>query len=219
MPDSMTFEEGALIEPLAVAMHAVARSPVAQGSSVVVYGAGTIGLLVAASAYAQGAAHVTIMDINPSRLAFAATYLPSINAVTLTLASQNDDGGLANWIQQHTAGVKDGDYDVAIDCTGIESCVVLAFAMVKSGGAVVLVGLGKTKMALPVDVIATKEINVIGSYRYANIHAKAIQAVAMGEIRLLPLVSHRFKLEDTPAAFETLRKGGSGVLKVQIGDF
>jgi 2-desacetyl-2-hydroxyethyl bacteriochlorophyllide A dehydrogenase len=219
MPDSMTFEEGALIEPLAVAMHAVARSPVTQSSSVVVYGAGTIGLLVAASAYAQGAAHVTIMDINPSRLAFAATYLPSISTVTLTQAPQNDDDELAAWMQQHTTGVKDGDYDVAIDCTGVESCVVLAFAMVKSGGAMVMVGLGKTKMALPVDVIATKEINVIGSYRYANIHAKAIQAVAMGKIRLLPLVSHRFKLEDTLAAFETLRKGGSGVLKVQIGDF
>ncbi|CAO3595400.1 unnamed protein product [Absidia cylindrospora] len=220
MPDTMTFEEGALIEPLAVAMHATSRSPVTQGSSVVVYGAGTIGLLVAASAYAQGATKVTIMDINTSRLAFASEYLPDAQTIQLPLkTTSDDDEDLFTWAQQHTMGFKDGDCDVVFDCTGVESCVVLSFFMVKSGGSVVLVGLGKTKIALPVDVIATKEINVIGSYRYANIHAKAIATVASGKIRLLPLVSHRFALEETPVAFETLRKGGDGVLKVQIGDF
>ncbi|KAI8338880.1 chaperonin 10-like protein [Chlamydoabsidia padenii] len=193
IPDTMTSEEGALIEPLAVTMHAMTRFPVTQGKSVIVYGAGTIGLLVSASAYEQGTAQVTIMIINTSRLAFASAYLPE--------------------------GIKDGDRDVTFDCTGVESCVILAFGMVKSGGAVVLVGLGKTKMTLPVDVIAKKEISVIGSYRYANIHAKVIGTVALGKIKLLPLVSHCFKLEDTPTAFETLRKGGDGVLKVQIGDF
>ncbi|KAG4081259.1 hypothetical protein H8356DRAFT_1352188 [Neocallimastix lanati (nom. inval.)] len=191
MPDTMTFEE-------AVAMHAVARSPVTQGSSVVIYGAGTIGLLVASSAHAQGATRITLMDINSSRLDFAKTYLPGIDTVTLTAPSLTDD--IAAWAQQQSSGVKD-----------VESCVILAFTMAKSGGAVVLVGLGKTKMALPVDVIATKEINVIGSYRYANIHKKAIEAVADGKNQTL--TAH------TPAAFETLRKGGDGVLKVQIGDF
>ncbi|KAI8085041.1 GroES-like protein [Halteromyces radiatus] len=216
MPDTMTFEEGALIEPLAVAMHATARSPVTQGSSVLIYGAGTIGLLVAASCYAQGATQVAIADINTSRLQFATTYLPGISTITLEKSRSDDD--LFVWAQSQAAG-KDGDYDVVFECTGVESCVVLSFFMVNSGGSVVLVGLGQTKIALPVDVIATKEVNVIGSYRYANIHRKAIDAVANGKIRLLPLVSHRFKLEDTPLAFETLRKGGDGVLKVQIGDF
>ncbi|KAG0167951.1 L-arabinitol 4-dehydrogenase [Apophysomyces sp. BC1034] len=212
----MSFEEGALIEPLSVAVHSVDRTPVREGSRVLVLGAGPIGLLVAAVAYAKGATHCTILDINASRLAFAKTYLPQIQTVQLSRPENQDD--LLDWAQLQIARLELDTVmaDVAFECTGAESCIALSMYAVRRGGVVMLIGLGNGRAMMPTDIITTREVDVRGNFRYANAHKKAIDLVGQDKIQLDRLVTHRFRLEDTIDAYETARKGGDGILKILI---
>ncbi|KAG1059652.1 hypothetical protein G6F42_028243 [Rhizopus arrhizus] len=90
MPDSMTYEQGALIEPLAVAVHAVKRTSIESCSSIIIIGAGPIGLLVAAVAYARGASSCLVMDMDQTRLDFAQQYLPRIKTELLPTSPTSD---------------------------------------------------------------------------------------------------------------------------------
>lgn len=217
----MSYEQGALIEPLAVAVHAVGRtSTVKAGSCVAVIGAGPIGLLVAAAAYAQGATKCMLFDINSSRLNFAKTYLPGIETIELPLKAKAEES-LA-WAQQYVeknlARFAE-TIDAVFECTGIESSVGLSMYLVRRGGVVMLIGMGTSQCMMPIDLISTREIDVLGNFRYSHVHPKAIEMISQGKIPTDGLVSHKFSLKDTLIAFGTVKKGGEGVIKVQIGDF
>ncbi|KAG2213110.1 hypothetical protein INT47_011259 [Mucor saturninus] len=221
LPDNMSYEQGALIEPLAVAVHAVGRTnTVKVGSCVAVIGAGPIGLLVAAAAYAQGATQCVLFDINSNRLSFATSYLPTIKTVLLPLKPPTETS-LA-WAQAYVEKHL-GDYaekiDAVFECTGIESSVGLSMYLARRGGVVMLIGMGTSQCMMPIDLISTREIDVLGNFRYSHVHPKAIAMISEGKIPTKGLVSHKFALKDTLAAFETVKKGGEGVIKVQIGDF
>ncbi|KAF7732738.1 hypothetical protein EC973_000009 [Apophysomyces ossiformis] len=217
IPDSMSFEEGALMEPLSVAVHSVDRTPVREGSRVLVLGSGPIGLLVAATAFAKGAKECFLLDINPSRLTFAKTYLPQVQTIQLPIAEEVQDDML-DWAQLQVTQLKLdlAMIDVAFECTGVNACIALAMYAVRRGGVVMLIGLGKGRTVMPTDLITTREIDVRGNFRYANAYKKSIELVHQKKISLQGLVSHRFRLEDAVDAYETARTGGSGVLKIQI---
>jgi L-iditol 2-dehydrogenase len=224
MSESMTYQDGALIEPLAVAVHSVSRTPVTQGSNALVFGAGPIGLLVAATVFAKGASQVTIFDINEHRLAFAKEYLPQIQTVQLPLPPK-DTPDLLAWSQELIENmVQSGTFDrelidVCYECTGVESCIQMAMFSARRGGVVMLIGLGKGSALLPTEVMSVREVDVRGNFRYCHAYPEAIQLVSQGKVPLKGLVTQQFKLEDTLEAFETVMKGGAGVVKVQIGDF
>ncbi|KAI9488987.1 sorbitol dehydrogenase-like protein [Zychaea mexicana] len=221
IPGSMSFEDGALIEPLAVAVHAVNRTHVKQGSVVAVFGAGPVGLMTAAAAYAQGASQCLILDINPSRLEFAKKYLPAVQTMAMPKVSSTLEEDEA---QQQSANIQKAfpkfqDVDVVFECTGVETCVNIAMYLTRPGGAVMLIGIGKRATVMPIDIIVSRQINILGNFRYANTYAKAIELVKDGKIPLDGLVTHRFALEDTLQAFELAMKNSEGVIKIQIGDF
>ncbi|CAM0139504.1 hypothetical protein VKS41_004683 [Umbelopsis sp. WA50703] len=224
MPDTMTYQDGALIEPLAVAVHSVNKTPIKQGSHALVFGAGPIGLLVAATAYAKGAEHVTIFDINEHRLQFATEYLPKIKTVQLPLP-ESDTSDLLAWSQQIieklvTDGTIDREkIDICFECTGVESCIQMAMFSARRGGLVMLIGLGKGRASLPTEVMSVREVDVRGNFRYAHAYPEAIELASQGKVPLGGLVTQQYKLEDTLEAFEKVMKGGAGVVKVQIGDF
>jgi L-iditol 2-dehydrogenase len=224
MSEEMSYQDGALIEPLAVAVHSVNRTPIKQGSHALVFGAGPIGLLVAATVYAKGAKQVTIFDINEHRLAFAKEYLPQIKTVQLPLASSDTEDVLA-WSQELIEKlVADGTIDrelidVCFECTGVESCIQMAMFSARRGGVVMLIGLGKGRALLPTEVMSVREVDVRGNFRYAHAYPEAIDLVSQGKVPVQGLVTHQFKLEDTLEAFGTVMRGGAGVVKVQIGDF
>ncbi|KAI7854698.1 sorbitol dehydrogenase-like protein [Circinella umbellata] len=217
MPESMSYEDGALIEPLSVAVYAVDRTPVKQESIVAVLGAGPVGLLTAAAAFAQGAKSVLILDINSSRLEFASKYLPNIQTMLLPKIASLDEA------QQQSEKIQKAfdsqEIDVTFECTGVEVCVNMAVHLTRPGGSVMLIGLGKPSTIMPTNAIITKQVNIQGNFRYANSYPKSIQLVQQEKIPLKGLVTHRFALEDTLKAFKLAKQNAEGVMKIQIGDF
>ncbi|CAO0802117.1 unnamed protein product [Mucor circinelloides] len=216
MPDSMTYEQGALIEPLAVAVHAVKRTSIESGSSIIIIGAGPIGLLVAAVAYARGASSCLVMDMDQTRLDFAQQYLPRIKTELLPTSPTSD--ALA-WAEQQAVllQLSADTIDVVFECTGAESSVCLAMHTVRRGGVVMLIGLGTVQCVMPIDLISTREIDIRGNFRYAQAHQEAIALLASGHVSTEGLVTHRFPLEQAVDAFEQAQQS-SGAIKIHITD-
>ncbi|KAI9318709.1 sorbitol dehydrogenase [Dichotomocladium elegans] len=220
IPDNIGYEDGALIEPLAVAVHAVSiRCRPPAGATVAVLGAGPVGLLTAATAFAEGAEDCVMMDINPSRLAFAQQYLPKLKTIQLPLKPKEED--LFMWSEKlaHDLALGEDAIAVVYECTGVESCMNLAVFLARKGGRVMLIGMGNGRTLMPTDVITTREVDILGNFRYANSYPRAIALVEQGRVRLDGLVTHKFSLEDTLRAFETAQQANEGVMKVEIGDF
>ncbi|CDS09771.1 hypothetical protein LRAMOSA02448 [Lichtheimia ramosa] len=172
LPDNVSYEEGALVEPLSVGLYSIERGNVKVGDRVIIFGAGPVGLLCAAAAKAAGAACVMIADIAPSRLKFAASYYTDVQ-ILLDKPSPNEPN-IEYARRTATRILEDyGGYaDCVLDCTGVETCVQLAVLLTKNGGAAVLVGLGASIQALPVDEIANRQVDIRGIRRYCNVSTR-----------------------------------------------
>lgn len=222
----MSFDEGALIEPLSVAVHAVERTPLKAGSKVNVFGAGPVGLLTAAVALDKGAVSCVIFDIDQTRLDFAKTYLKGkVEVVLLPKKKFQDSGEMIKWVQMESIELGydpdtncDAFADVVFECTGSAECIMLSVYVAQRGGTVMLIGLGQDKVLLPTDIITTKEVDLRGNFRYANVHKLAIALAEQGRVNLSPLISHRFRLEDAIKAFKMAGSSGDAIIKVVITD-
>jgi len=203
----------------------VALSP---GQTVLVYGVGTIGLLACALAKSYGCSRIVAVDINETRLSFAKTYgfaqdvlcLPTPSKVKspeeqLRRARENADRLLE-------AFGEDNGFDVVFECTGAEPCIQMAIHTAITGGRVMLIGMGTRNTSLPLSAAAVREVDIQGSFRYANTYPEAINLLSSGKLQNLDkLITHRFTLSDTAYAFDLLTRGvderGDMVLKVMIG--
>lgn len=225
----MSYQDGALIEPLAVAVHAVSiRTQVRPGSTVAVIGAGPVGLLTAATAYATGAGSCIIMDIDASRLSFASKYLPGIETLQLPIKPRDED--LLDWSMAQASSIiqstslankkEEDQVDIVYECTGVESCISLSVFLARRGGKVMLIGMGNKGCTLmPTDILTTREVDIFGNFRYANSYPKAIELVEKKKIKLDGLVTHQFPLENALEAFKHAQAAPKGTIKVEIGDF
>ncbi|KAJ8469122.1 hypothetical protein ONZ45_g16996 [Pleurotus djamor] len=194
LPDHVSFEEGALCEPLAVALAGIERADLRLGDPVLICGAGPIGLVTLLSARAAGAEPIVITDLFQSR--------------GLSPKEQADKIKAA-------AG---GALKLALECTGVESSIHTAAYSLQFGGKVFIIGVGKNEQVFPFMHLSANEIDVSLQYRYANQYPKAIRLVGGGLINLKPLVTHRFKLEDAVSAFHVAADPSQGAIKVQITD-
>ncbi|TDL25269.1 GroES-like protein [Rickenella mellea] len=234
LPDNVSFEQAALAEPLSVLIHASRRASLEPTQTVLVFGVGAIGLLACAVARSKGASHVVAIDINAQRLDFAkkhgfadAVYcLPTVdNLKGRTTGNPVEDAlrrskeTIANALM--VLGEPDG-VDVVFECTGAEPCIQMSVHAAATGGKVMLVGMGARNVTLPISAAATREVDILGSFRYANTYPAALALLSSGSLPNVDvLVTHRFKLADTGKAFELLAKGkdenGRMVLKVVVG--
>ncbi|TFK61930.1 GroES-like protein [Pluteus cervinus] len=212
LPDSVSFEEGALCEPLAVALAGIERAGLRLGDPTLICGAGPIGLVSLLSARAAGAEPIIITDLFQSRLDFAKKLVPGVHTVLIPRNETPKES--AERIKQ-IAGVP---LKVALECTGVESSVHTAIYSVQFGAKVFIIGVGKNELNFPFMHLSANEIDVSLQYRYANQYPKAIRLVAGGLINLKPLVTHRFSLEDAVAAFLVAADPTQGAIKVQICD-
>eukprot|EP01116_Phalansterium_solitarium_P020548 TRINITY_DN6105_c0_g1_i1.p1 TRINITY_DN6105_c0_g1~~TRINITY_DN6105_c0_g1_i1.p1 ORF type:complete len:351 (-),score=110.91 TRINITY_DN6105_c0_g1_i1:131-1183(-) len=204
LPDHVSYDEAALCEPLSVGIHACTRAGVSIGSRVLVLGAGPIGLVCILAARAAGASVVVAVDMQQNRLDIAkklganATFL-----ATQDIAAEIARGGF-------------GPIDITIECSGAEPAIRSAIRTTKSGGVVVLVGLGPSEIKLPIVDAAVREVDIRGIFRYANCYPKALALIASGQVDVKPLITHRFAFQDTLKAFEVSKNMTDGAIKVAI---
>lgn len=207
LPYGVSLEEGAMVEPLAVAVHATRRAGVTMGDTVAVLGCGTIGLLTIQAARAAGASRVIATDLQPNRLALAEDF----GAETLDASADP-----AAAILEATGG---GGVDVAFETAGTVGTTQQTVRIVRTGGTACLVGL-PPESVFPFDVmeILSRELVALGVFRYANCFADCVGMVASGQVRLGPLVTGRYTLTQAREALEFAanRKGECVKLVIDV---
>jgi L-iditol 2-dehydrogenase len=200
LPDELSDDAGALLEPLSVAIWACQKGGVGLGQRVLVTGAGPIGNLAMQTARAAGATTVVIADVNRDRLARAAE-LGATRAIDLS------ERGLVP---------EDGPFDVLLECTGSESLTSDAILTLRPAGTAVLVGMGPGLEArIPIAAMQAREIAFVGTFRYANTYAVAIELAKAGLVDLDGLVDAHFPLEEVDQALRVSRENPT-MLKVVV---
>lgn len=191
IPDSVSFDAAALIEPLSVGIWACKRAEIGPGSRVLIAGAGPIGIIMAQTAAYLGAAEVIVTDISEDRREFAMKY-----GATKTLDPRVDQ-------------IEGLEVNAFIDASGVAQAVYQGIKSVGPAGRVILVGMGNDDVTLPVSYIQNKEIWVSGVFRYANTWPTGIEMVASGKVNLDVLVTHRYGLNDVVDALNSGKLPGA----------
>jgi L-iditol 2-dehydrogenase len=207
---NMSYEDGAMLEPLSVALAGLQRAEVRLGDPMLVCGAGPIGLITMLCCKAAGACPLVITDIDEGRLKFAKEICPEVITHKVERLSAEES---AKAIVASFGGVEPA---VALECTGVESSIAAAIWAVKFGGKVFVIGVGKNEIQIPFMRASVREVDLQFQYRYSNTWPRAIRLVQSGVIDMTRLVTHRFGLEDALKAFETASDPTTGAIKVQI---
>jgi len=205
LPDDFPFAEASILEAVAVALHAVSLINVAQGSSALVVGAGTIGLLLQQALRVAGCSRVFVADVDRTRLQFSS----DLGATAALFADQT----LTQQIMQLTDGV---GVDIAVEAVGKTETVSAAIDSVRKGGSVVLVGNISPEIALPLQKLVTRQILLQGSCASAGEYPRAIKLVSSGAIKVKPLISTIAPLEEGPQWFERLYAREPNLMKVVL---
>ncbi|PQV65470.1 L-iditol 2-dehydrogenase [Abditibacterium utsteinense] len=193
LPENVTLEEGALIEPLSTGIYAARVAPVTMGDTVVITGAGPIGLMNLLACQAAGAANVVISDQVAARLNVAR----QIGATRVVLGEANELKSIARELTDGRGA------DVCIECAGHPSALKAAIGAARAGGVVVLVGMPVGDMAdVNINDLIVREITLRPIFRYNNTFPTGVDLIASGKVDVKPLISKRFALKDVPEAFE-----------------
>jgi len=206
-PNSMSFEHGAMIEPVAVGAHSTSRSKGLEGKNVVVSGAGTIGNLVAQFAKARGAQKVLITDVSEFKLNKAQECGISN---TLNILNTPFDEGI------HTVFGSEG-FQVGFEAAGVQASLDALIANVEKGGEVIILGVFAQNPIVNMYFVGEHELNLFGSmmYRHED-YLEAVQLISEGKIILDPLVSKHFPFERYPDAYQFIAESDDRVMKVMI---
>lgn len=206
LPDSLTFEEGALVEPLGVAMHAVNRTPLLLCESLVIIGSGTIGLLTLLAARLKGAGKIIMIDTDDDRLAFA----KKLGADEIVNSRTTDPLEFVKAVT-HGRGA-----DGVIEAVGISPTAALSLQIAANGAHVTWIGNSQPMIEINMQQIVTRELTVSGSYGFISEFETAIEAIRSGRIKPMVLVEQEAKLEDAGRLIEELSAGKINPVKVML---
>lgn len=194
IPDTMSFEQGALVEPAAVAVYAVLQSGLRLGQTTVIYGAGPIGLLCVQAAIAAGASKVVVVDVAEKRLEKA-------SEVGATHVINGKDSGIPEKIREIT----NGGADVFLDAAGVQASFDGGIASLRNGGTAVLVALFGKPVTHDAFAQVAREITIKGIIAYRNIFPQVISLIDSGRMDVEKLVTKKIKLDDVVTeGFEAL---------------
>ena len=197
VPENWNKNRAALMEPVAVAVHSVRRSSVKVGDSVLVLGAGIIGILCAQMAKAAGAARVVIADLIPSRLKIAG------DVGLLAINIKKEDFHACT--KELTYGV---GFDVTMECSGSAGAQPLTTAATRVLGEILVVGMPKEPPPVDLRMVTFKELTMVGTRVYEKIDfVRAIELVEEGKINVDRMVTHEFPVEKVKEAFKVMAKG------------
>lgn len=200
LPEHVSLEHGALAEPLSVAVHINRQAEVKPGQSVVIFGAGPVGLLCMAVAKAFGASKVVAVDINEERLAFAQKY-----AATHAFRAQREsvEASAARLIEECELGL---GADAVIDASGAEVCIQTSIHTLRPGGTYVQGGMGKNEITFPIIAMCAKELKVKGSFRYGpGDYDLAVDLISSGRLSVAELITGQVKFEEAEQAFKDVK--------------
>lgn len=207
LPDNVSNMEGALVEPLAVGLHAASIGEVKLGDTVVIFGTGCIGIVTLLACKARGASNVILVDVLENRLETA----KRLGANHIINAKEKH---VINEIERLTEGK---GADVVIDTAGADITVKQTVDVVKRGGTIVLVGMTpEDEVSFNFMKLMSKEGVVKTIFRYRNLYPVAINAIASGSINVKDIVSHEFDFEHTKEAFDYVVENASKVVKAVI---
>ena len=206
LPDKVSLAEGAMVEPLAVGMHAANKAQIKPGDVAVVTGAGTIGMMATLAALAGGCSQAIVSDVLQPKLDRAATFGP----VRPVNVAQED---LAQAVREVTGG---WGADIVFEASGNERAAAGVFDLVCPGGRVVFIGMPGGPIAYDVVAAQTKEARVEHIFRYAHVYPRALALMAGGAIDVKPLITDLFPFEKGVEAFEFARHMPATSVKVQI---
>ncbi len=204
LPQDMTWEQGTLVEPLAVAMHAVNLTPFQMMDTVAVVGAGTIGLLTLVAAKLRGAGKVIITDVSPHRLEMARRLGADI---AINVAAKDP----VAVVQEQTRGL---GASAVIEAVGITPTVKQSLALVRNGGHVTWIGNSDPEVQINMQQIVTREVTVAGAYGFNQEFGQSIETIRSRRIDPMLLVERRAALKEGTQIIDDLAKGNLDLVKV-----
>ncbi len=207
LPDNVSTMEGALVEPLAVGLHATAQGNVRLGDRVIILGGGCIGLVTLMSAKARGASEIVMVDLYEKRLAVAR----ELGATDTIDASKEDVEGRVRELF-HGEGA-----DIVFETAGSPHTIAQTSLFARRGGTVVLVGMASDAvLSYNLQQVMLKELTIKSVFRYRNLYPTAIAAISSGSIDVKKIVSNEFSFEDSDLAFRTAVEKAADVVKAVI---
>lgn len=204
VPDEISFPEAAMVEPLAVAVHAVSLSEIRQSSTTLVVGAGMIGLLVLQALRAANCSRIYVTDIDDTRLRLA----EQLGATATINARKVDITAEINGLTSGT-GV-----DVAFEAVGNGATIKTAIESVRKGGTVILIGNISPKVEIPLQAVVSRQIRLQGSAASSGEYPQCIDMLARSAVKVKPLITAVTPLEEGPQWFERLHSGEPNLMKI-----
>jgi L-iditol 2-dehydrogenase len=207
LPEGISFDHGAMVEPVAVGVHAVRRLGDIRGMNLAILGAGPIGNLTAQSAKGLGAKSVLITDISDYRLEVAKNC--GIDH-PVNVSFENLEAKIAEYFGPDGA-------DAILECVGVEETITVAIHLARKGTDIVIVGVFGDKPSVDIGLVQDKELRMIGTLMYkAEDYRIAIDLIQAKNINLDPLISQHFAFEDYPKAFKFIEQNQDETMKVLI---
>ena len=207
LPDNVSFAEAAMVEPLAVGVHAATKAKVKPGDVALVQGAGPIGLVTALAAIAAGCAKVFLTDVDDTKLEIGA----SLSKAITTLNVGRGDATAEILRQTEGWGV-----ECVFECSGHPRAAGQVFDALCPGGVVVFVGIPVEPFHYDLGKAMVREARVEQIFRYAHVFPRCVGLLASGAIDVKPLITRTFAFEDSVHAFEVAATAPKGQVKMQI---
>ena len=197
LPDAVEDAEAAMLEPLSIAVHAASRAGALEGRSVLIAGAGTVGQLLFRVCRARGASRIELVDVRREPLDFA-------------LEHGADGAHLASEVPADLSR-----FDVVFEASGSPDALRMALELAERGATIVQVGTLPEHLEAPVHLVMQKELQLVGSFRFANVFGDALELIASRRVDVRPLVTHTFRFDDVMKAFAAALDDRSA-FKVQV---
>ncbi len=204
LPDALSFERAAMVEPASVAVHGVGRLPIQLGDTALVVGTGMIGLMALQALRAAGCGRIIGVDLSPSRLELARQL-----GADETINPKEVD--VVQYIMKATDG---RGIDVAVEAVGAEATVAAAVGSVRKGGSVALIGNLAPQFEVAVQTVVTRQLTLLGSYASAGEYPRCLEMIARGSLDVDPLISAVAPLTEGPGWFKRLYDAEDGLMKV-----
>jgi len=202
IPKNVSFEEGAMFEPLSVGLWATEQVDLKPEKKIAILGVGTIGMMTLISSIANGATNITVFDISPYKLEKS----EEIGAKEAVLVDSKEK------FEKYY-----GQFDIVFEAAGNESTISQIPYLLTKGGEGVLIGLpSKDDVSLNINMLISKEAKIKTVFRYANMYPRAVELAASGKIKLKSLITKYYNLNQLQEAFEYVINNREKVIKVMI---